>query len=373
MKKMTFALLLLLFHYWNANASEQNEDFKPEARHFYPTQSESILDIENQEFRVWSKEDRRKEQSDNIVTSTKRIDLPQFPGAFNPSLIKVKEGFLLSFRYYPDQSQLWISKIGIVLLDDNLAPVSEPVLLDTRIGNSKIPSQSEDARLFSCNGNIYLIYNDNTSCINPTIRERRDMFVTQLFYTDGEFFLSMPIKLIHEYKYFSQTWQKNWVPFEWNGSLLLSYSISPHEVLYPDCKSGLCQSLFETHPKINWSWGTLRGGTPALLVDGEYLGFFHSSCVTATAATNGHRMWHYFMGAYTFSSSPPFELTKISTAPIIGKDFYTKSSYNKRVVFPGGFAVVDSSIYVAYGKDDCEIWIATLDKEKLKKSMTSLK
>jgi predicted GH43/DUF377 family glycosyl hydrolase len=42
------------------------------------------------------------------------------------------------------------------------------------------------------------------------------------------------------------------------------------------------------------------------------------------------------------------------------------------VVFPGGFAVVGSLIYVAYGKDDREIWIATIDKDALKRSLKTI-
>jgi predicted GH43/DUF377 family glycosyl hydrolase len=75
------------------------------------------------------------------------------------------------------------------------------------------------------------------------------------------------------------------------------------------------------------------------------------------------------MGACTFSASPPFELTKMTAKPIIGPDFYTASYLEKRVIFPGGFVDAGDLIYIAYGKDDCEIWIATLDKKELKKAL----
>ena len=78
---------------------------------------------------------------------------------------------------------------------------------------------------------------------------------------------------------------------------------------------------------------------------------------------------HYYMGAYTFSPEPPFNIKKITTFPIIADGFYTPSDYDKRVIFPGGFVSDGEHIYIAYGKDDCEIWIATLDKEELKKNL----
>jgi predicted GH43/DUF377 family glycosyl hydrolase len=304
-----------------------------------------------------------------LVISTKRIQLDAYPEAFNPSLIKTERGFLLTFRVLPDPLRLWINYIGIVLLDKSFNPISEPQLLDTRKGNKLFPSQSEDARIFSYQGNLYVLYNDNNSFINPSFAQRRDMFIAQLTYDNHQFVVSEPKKLYHQQKYSNQKWQKNWVPFEWHGALLMSYSLIPHEVLYVDLDTGECAPLMVTPLSSHaweWHWGHLRGGTPALLMDREYLAFFHSYIELNSVASNGIRMPHYFMGAYTFSSEPPFKITKISASPIIGKEFYTPSSLPKRVIFPGGYVVTDRHIYLAYGKDDQEIWIATINKERLK-------
>lgn len=63
----------------------------------------------------------------------------------------------------------------------------------------------------------------------------------------------------------------------------------------------------------------------------------------------------------------------MSTAPIEYPGFYTYSTYDKRVIYPGGFVADGSNLYVAYGKDDCEVWIATIDYHELKKSMAPVK
>ncbi len=99
-------------------------------------------------------------------------------------------------------------------------------------------------------------------------------------------------------------WQKNWVGFDWHGQLLIDYYPHPHEVLWPNMATGECYSLYKTSTKIEWPWGELRGGTPPLLVDGEYLTFFHSAILTASMASNEEIMWHYYMGALT-SHRPP--------------------------------------------------------------------
>ena len=311
-------------------------------------------------------------QENNIVTSTKKIYIPKYSGAFNPSIIKFNDNYLLIFRYQPNRySYPWNSHIGIIVLNELLEPISEPQLLDTRINYKNTSSQSEDARIFSYQGRLYLIYNDNMDFTFPTSQERRDMFIAELIFADHQFLLSDPIKLFHVEKYNSVHWQKNSTPFEWNGSLLLSYLVNPHEVISPDLSNGCCQKTYETYTQksLHWPFGLLRGGTSAQIVDGEYLAFFHSGLFTSSTSSNNRDLWHYFMGAYTFSANPPFELTKFSPSAIHFPGFYTYSSYEKRVIYPGGFIVDGNNVYVAYGKDDCEIWIATIDLTELKKSI----
>ncbi len=328
------------------------------------------LPNESNFLRVNGKRKKFEDDSD-IVVSTKRIQFHNFPQAHNPSIIKIDQGFLLTFRYMPDPLQLWISCICVVILDESFEPLSEPQVLDTCI-NSAIPSQAEDARIFSFNGEYYVIYNDNVEIVSPSAKERRDLFIAKLHVEDDPISLSTPLKLIHTQKYKSVLWQKNWVPFVWKNTILLGYSINPHEVLYPNLRNGKCHHCYETASSINWRWGPLRGGTPALKVDGQYLAFFHSPTYISTISSNFEKMWHYFMGAYTFSEDPPFNLTKISPIPIVGKNFYSISQNPKRIIYPGGFVVSNSFIYLAYGKDDSEIWIATLDKTRLLDSLVPL-
>jgi hypothetical protein len=222
-------------------------------------------------------------------------------------------------------------------------------------------------------GDPYLIFNDNLEVINPSASGRRDMYIARLYYNKGKFSVGPSQIMIHEHQYNVRLWQKNWVPFEWHHSLLFGYTINPHEVLVANLGTGICQSTGATYASLPWTAGEPRGGTPALLVDGEYLAFFHSSLQHVSSISNGRSLWHYYMGAYTFSAEPPFEIKKISSTPINGKDFYTVSNYEKRVIFPGGYAVVDDKIYVAYGKDDCEVWIAILDKRQLKESLVRVR
>jgi predicted GH43/DUF377 family glycosyl hydrolase len=195
------------------------------------------------------------------------------------------------------------------------------------------------------------------------------MFLSELTVSNQGYRLSEPLRLSHADNYSHVLHQKNWIPFEWNKTLHVSYSLFPHEVLETNVKSGASHCVHNTQGILNWDYGQPRGSTPPVLVDGEYLAFFHSSCRMTSAASHHQIAWHYFMGAYTFSANPPFEITHMSEKPIIGENFYTPSSRYKRVIFPGGCVVEGAYIHVAYGKDDHEIWIATFDKEALKQSL----
>lgn len=304
-----------------------------------------------------------------VVTSTRRIVLQGYQYAHNPSIVPFKDGYLMTFRYIPDYCRNWVSVIGIVMLDKEFNVVSTPQVLDTRFADKRTPSQSEDARIFACNGKLYVIYNDNMEITCPNNWQRRDMYIAEVLYDNNHFHLASPLKLIHTRKYQGQLWQKNWNPFEWQKGILLSYTLNPHEVVVPDLTTGACDVCYETGKSLNWNLGPLRGSTPALLVDGEYLAFFHSGVRTTSPASPEMTRWHYFMGAYTFSANPPFDLLSYTPQPIDAPGFYTYSGMEKRVIYPGGFVVVGSKAYVAYGKDDAEVWIATIDLQELKKTM----
>jgi hypothetical protein len=164
-----------------------------------------------------------------VVLETRQILLPDFPGAHNPSIFKFHDHYLLSFRFIPEQKP-GTSYIGVVLLNTSFEPISAPQLLETRRSGDEVPSQSEDARIFSYRSRLFLLYND---CQEEIFLwgKRRDMVMAELFYEKGEFSLSLPLKLFHVEKYPYVLLQKNWVPFEHQKHLYMGYTIEPHEVL----------------------------------------------------------------------------------------------------------------------------------------------
>jgi len=305
-----------------------------------------------------------------LVNSVHKIDIKGYKEAFNPSICTFRNGYLLIFRVVPNHRIVLHSKIGVVLLDQEFNPISEPVLLNTRGEDAKVISQSEDARLLDHQGRYYLVYNDNKEVMTHSLKHRRDIFVAELVIEDEEFRLLPPIKLMHDRHHLTRTWEKNWSPFIWNDLFLLIYSIQPHEIIFPNFQTGWAQTVYEsTTDDIDWRWGPIRGGTPARLVNGDYLSFFHSVAPFQSEVTRASDKLHYFMGAYTFSSEPPFRITAISPHPINHETFYTDSDAPKLVIYPGGFVDEEDRFVVTYGKDDREVWIALINKDSLYNSL----
>ena len=307
----------------------------------------------------------------NFVLETRQIHIPGHPEAFNPSIVRWQNKLLMSFRTYHPETRS-TDAIGLIWLDDDFNPLSEPQMLRREGEVSHEVSEAKDPRLIVLNDEVYILYSNLYPFEVPTSR----MYIGKLEIDgQGEFVVSYPTALLYYDREIRSRKEKNWVPFVYDNKLLLAYSLQPHRLLLPTL-SGSCLTVEGTIGTIDWSWGELRGGTPALLVDGSYLAFFHSDKAMATVQSGEKVMNHYFMGAYTFEAEYPFALTGISPHPIVARAFYEGPMYKTwkplRVVFPGGYIVNDDAIWVAYGRQDHEVWVVKLDKNLLLQSLTPI-
>ncbi|MCI5051819.1 MAG: hypothetical protein MRY21_01620 [Simkaniaceae bacterium] len=308
-----------------------------------------------------------KRGSQSIIDDFWRLEIPGYPNGYNPSIIDYEGGYLLVFRDTPDMiNDPWVSYIACARLNHKFQIVGSPQRIPVRGDYCSIQSQAEDARIFKMGGDYYLIYNDNMDIVSSLPYARRDMYLAKLVCENGVFSVEKPIKLRHPQRYYTQKWEKNWVPFVKNDRLFFSYSIVPHEVLSYEEN---CRPVYLTGEKQRWKWGAFRGGSPAIEVKEGYLSFFHTSEAFRSPVSRRKEMMHYYMGAAIYSKEPPFVVTHISPYPLMAKNLYAPTGYWKRVIYPGGFVEKGRYIYLVYGKDDSEIWIAKINKEEL---LTSL-
>jgi predicted GH43/DUF377 family glycosyl hydrolase len=308
-----------------------------------------------------------------FVLKTKQIKVKNYPGSFNPSIIRWRGSLLLSFRTR-DPVTKSTDGIGLVFLDKEFNPIGSPQILSIQYPEKRPFSKQQDPRLVEVGERLFLVYNNLVDPIS--FPELRRMHYVELIYQDHVFYPQTP-QIITDYPHqriYRQ--EKNWTPFAYQDELLLIYTISPHIIYHPIPGTSFATTFAENKMLFPWQWGVLRGGTPALKVGDEYLSFYHSSIPLPTLHSQGKNRLHYFMGAYTFSSSPPFEVTRMSPHPIIGKTFYTGPAYKTwkplRVVFPGGFVFDENFIWVVFGKQDFEMWVVQLDRKKLFESLQSV-
>ncbi len=322
-----------------------------------PEQLDKLIDLET--------------MAQDFVLETKQIRIEGYPDAFNPSIIRFQGSLLLTFRTYNPATRA-TNQIGLIWLDEEFNPKGNPQFLDIRTMDPYCYSKRQDPRLISIANRLFVVYNNVLQTGHE--REIRRMLFAEVQF-DGTNFYAVKSDCFIWFE--GEKWdrsEKNWVPFEYNGEFLLSYSLLPHRIFRPLFGQSECQTVASSFGKIKWDWGVLRGGTPALIGDdGEYLAFFHCSKSMATLHSKGLNIPHYFMGAYTFSPYPPFEITRMSPRPIIGKNFYHGPAYKTwkplHVVFPGGFVTDDRYVWVVYGRQDHELWVAKLDKQGLYKSL----
>ncbi len=314
-----------------------------------------------------------------FILNTQKIEIPGYPNACNASIIRWQGAILMSFRdifdpiaYMGEGSGLAFSNIGLIWLDENFNPISEPQFLEFE-ADSSLPSMPEDARLIANGDILYLIYSDNKQ-LDSGIEGTR-IYIAQLEQWGNQFWV-VSQDCLSQFERDARFWkEKNWVPFVWENDLLLSYSILPHRILFPFIGQSTCETVYLTRGLIQWNWGTIRGGTPALQIDNtQYLGFFHSVLKTPSLQSDGLTVPHYFVGAYTFSNNPPFQITQISSSPIIATGFYSGIEYQPywnpvKAVFPCGYIFDDNYIWLSYGRQDHEIWIAKMDRQGLLNSL----
>lgn len=309
------------------------------------------------------------QMAQKFLIEAKQIHIPGYPDAFNPALIRWKDSLLLFFRIR-DPLTASTDQVGYVWLDSQFIPCSQPKILEKRFVHTYQPSMAQDPRLVNVNDKLYVVFNNMWKV--SKIEERR-MYLAEVLDEQDQLYINQPMCCLNiDGKELSGK-EKNWVPFVYQDQLLFAYSLFPHHILSPIDQTQNCETLFCTHASCQWKWGIPRGGTPALLVEGEYLAFFHSCLDIATIQSKGEKILHYMIGAYTFSAEPPFHITRISPEPLIHQNLYNGPMHRTwkplRVAFADGYIVDEKYIWLAYGKQDHETWIAKLDKKELLNSL----
>jgi hypothetical protein len=296
-----------------------------------------------------------EKMAQDYVLEAKQLHIPGYPTACNASIVRWRDKLILSFDAYSMGKEDQPDLMGLAILDEDFNVIDHPQILD-------VPKNLwQDARLVVFNDVLYLVFNgaiDGGVCRT---------FIAMAEFNGEEFSIDTPRAFLHFPGENPKYSERNWIPFVYDNSLLMATYLSPHFVLHPSLENYECEEVASSKLSNSWLFGTPKTGTTAVLDGEHYLAFFHSVKVMPSVHSEGKSIQHYFMGAYTFENHPPFKVTSMSKEPIIGKHFYHGPEYSMckpcRVVFPCGFVMDEQFIWVVFGRQDHEIWMAKLDKK----------
>ncbi|MBN1914523.1 MAG: hypothetical protein JW769_01370 [Parachlamydiales bacterium] len=316
-----------------------------------------------------------KQKNRGIVLKTTKVEIRGIDYPYNASIVEGDHSspYYLFFRYdllkeNNDNCRVSFNTyIGVVGLDENFHAIDDYKTLDTQ------SMHSEDPKAFRLHDAYFVTYND----LSPSSVYSRTIRLAKL---DREW----NVEYITNYDQHISLIEKNWIPFVYEKNSLslphFIYQMNPHKILeiVDTRKNDLHHLIFpDCPPLINptWEkrWGRFSGGTPAKIVDGQYLSFFHSFFYQKRTKT----FW-YVMGAYTFEPNPPFRITAISEVPLIYSDIYNTRgnpilTKKLRCIYPSGFVLEKKDgrdlLHVSCGENDSAVKILTIDKKKLLESL----
>jgi len=151
-------------------------------------------------------------------------------------------------------------------------------------------------------------------------------------------------KLLRLTGYKDNECQKNWMPLVKDKELYLVYSLDPVVVLKPDLETGVCTVVHNKPSKNDYT--RIRGGSCFVPYKGNYVAAVHE------VIFRDHRRFYFTRFVQLDRKFNIFSVSK----PIW---FKTKS-----VEFAAGLAIHDKKVYVTFGLDDSEAYMATLTMQQ---------
>jgi predicted GH43/DUF377 family glycosyl hydrolase len=313
------------------------------------------------------------------IVSTKYL----FPFS-NPSIVLYKSEYVISWRNTPHSFRIvWLpsSKLSYSNIETNLEQLSQ---LDFA-ALPQLTLAGEDPRLFVSESNntmkLMVVYATRYPRKLPEIR----MSYTMLTFT-GETISHGSVKTFNYEAERGREDQKNWSPFNYAGRVYYISSGQPHRITAQADTTELSLDIVKARTvstsKVGglerfWKHGEIRGGSPAVLLNGSYITFFHSSVIPPET---GDVLRTYVFGAYLFEKDPPFAIKAMTKHPIIHESMYTgpwtnlpQSYYHiDYVAFPMSILLSEDqkSIHLIYGHQDVNGWVAKIDVTLLLESMT---
>jgi predicted GH43/DUF377 family glycosyl hydrolase len=272
---------------------------------------------------------------------------------YNPSLLAMSGGgYFYAYRTEAaTEKEVGVSGIALAVLDDGLE-----VMGNWRLTLPDPPPDAsvEDPRLFEHQGRPWVAFTvarytgkglRSRQAYAPLLRAGKGWKLGEVLYpaygaNDGG------------------GMEKNWTFFSAQGQIRCIYDIgfARWTVLGLDGERVTEQWIDDA---LEWPYGRMSGGTPAIPWNGDLLTLFHSFKDHPT------RQRYYSAGALTFEALAPHRPKLVTPQPVmVGREEWGCPDYapwQPLCVFPGGLVPAGDALLVAYGRNDLDGVIEPLE------------
>ena len=163
-----------------------------------------------------------------------------------------------------------------------------------------------------------------------------------------------------------RTRQKNWMPFEYEGKLMLVANVHPHRIYEFDGeKSHLAYETNYLHPWF-YQKNDYRGNCNIIKLEDSYLGTFHTVEIFGVC--------HYYdNGFYEFEAKPPFKVIRAGFRTYLPAEAASEPPCRKkgfiRVCFPVGMVKEQDKLLISYGDNDSAVRVMQTTVQEARKTM----
>ena len=269
---------------------------------------------------------------------------------YNPSLLALSGGGFL-FAYRTEAQGANVSTIALAVLDDELE-----VRSNTRLEVPCAPADAsvEDPRLFTHQGEPWAAFTVarysglgwwSRQAYAPLVKAGKRWKL-------GE--VSFPVQGAND----GSGMEKNWTFFSAEGQIRCIYDIGFARWIVAGLDGERVTDRWISDA-LEWRYGRMSGGTPAIPWKGDMLTVFHSF------QTHPTRQRVYYAGALTFEAKAPHRPKLATPEPIlVAREEWGRpegADWAPLCVFPGGLVERDGGLLLAYGRNDLDAVIEPLE------------
>lgn len=286
----------------------------------------------------------------------------QAVSAFNPSVLRVANGWIMAYRVVGPDAHRRIAMCRLDrafrVVDGSAVPFSDGIVLPEVTGSERPRRWFADPRLYVMDGQHYVYWNTGWQLPrNHQLMQPFDPLTLRPVGPSRLLVLDAP----------RQDIEKNWAFLEEAPGFAV-YSTTPHRVIRCDfsgdgpiaCSDAVTvQADFGRFTDLH---GPVRGGAPPVKVGGPYWSVGH--CVSLADGSGTAR---YLPTLHAFQERPPFSPLRAPRAPLpLGNPLGARTVHARlnravgEIVYPSGAAFVEGHFVVSYGINDEHCAIAVI-------------